>query len=77
LHVVGHDGRQWQNYLLFRDLLRQSPAARERYEAVKLGLAETERDDRTAYTAGKTGVVSSLHGGPRDPPTERRPPLDA
>jgi GrpB-like predicted nucleotidyltransferase (UPF0157 family) len=46
LHVVEHDASQWRNYLCFRDLLRQSPVARERYEAVNLRLAEKERDDR-------------------------------
>jgi GrpB-like predicted nucleotidyltransferase (UPF0157 family) len=60
LHVVEHDGRQWRNYLRFRELLRQSPAARERYEAMKLRLAEEVRDDRKAYTIGKTEVVHSL-----------------
>jgi GrpB-like predicted nucleotidyltransferase (UPF0157 family) len=60
LHVVEHDGRQWRNYLRFRDLLRQSPTARERYEAVKLRLAEELQDDRRAYTVGKTEVVQSL-----------------
>ena len=60
LHVVDHDGRQWQNYLRFRDLLRRSPDARERYEAVKLKLAQEEPTDRKAYTRGKTEVVTSL-----------------
>ena len=60
LHVVDHDGRQWQNYLRFRDLLRRSPDARERYETVKLKLAEEEPTDRKAYTRAKTEVVTSL-----------------
>jgi GrpB-like predicted nucleotidyltransferase (UPF0157 family) len=60
LHVVEHHGEQWRNYLRFRDLLRRSPHAREKYETVKLRLAEQHRDDREAYTEGKTQVVSSL-----------------
>jgi GrpB-like predicted nucleotidyltransferase (UPF0157 family) len=46
--------------LRFRDLLRRSPDARERYEAVKAELAEHEPVDRKAYTNGKTQVVTSL-----------------
>jgi GrpB-like predicted nucleotidyltransferase (UPF0157 family) len=60
LHVVEHDGSQWTNYVRFRDLLRRSTVARERYEAVKLRLAEQDRVDRKAYTVGKSQVVSSL-----------------
>jgi GrpB-like predicted nucleotidyltransferase (UPF0157 family) len=60
LHVVEHNGSQWRNYLRLRDLLRRSPDARERYEAVKLKLAEQEPTDRNAYTSGKTEVVTSL-----------------
>jgi GrpB-like predicted nucleotidyltransferase (UPF0157 family) len=60
LHVIEHDGSQWQNHLRFRDLLRASSEARARYEAVKLRLAEQEPRDRTAYTIGKTEVVTSL-----------------
>ncbi|HVX45309.1 MAG TPA: GrpB family protein [Mycobacteriales bacterium] len=59
LHAVEYNGPQWQNYLRFRDLLRRSPEACERYEAVKLQLAD-ERVDRRAYTTGKTDVVTSL-----------------
>ena len=62
IHVV-HDGSpQWVNYLRFRDLLRHSRRARERYEAVKVRLVEEVGDDRTAYTDGKSDVVQSLLG---------------
>lgn len=61
LHVVEHGGAQWQDYVRFRDLLRASPEARVRYEAVKLRLAAGEHgNDRAAYTDGKSAVVSSL-----------------
>lgn len=63
LHVVEHDGNQWRNYVRFRDLLRRSAVARERYEAVKLRLASQDHVDRKAYTTGKTEVVSSLLSG--------------
>lgn len=60
LHIVDHDGGQWRNYLHFRDLLRRSPDARKRYEAVKLKLAQRDPGDRKAYTNGKTEVVTAL-----------------
>jgi len=63
LHVVEHEGSQWRNYLRLRDLLRRSPEARHRYEAIKLKLTEQNPTDRKAYTTGKTEVVTSLLRG--------------
>ena len=60
LHVVAFDGEQWRAYLRFREALRHSSQARERYEAVKLGLAERRPVDRRAYTDGKTAVVTAI-----------------
>ena len=60
LHVVDHYGDQWRDYLRLRDLLRRSPEARERYEAVKVRLAERRPVNRPAYTEGKTAIVTSL-----------------
>jgi GrpB-like predicted nucleotidyltransferase (UPF0157 family) len=60
LHVVEHGGTQWRDYIRFRDLLRRSPEARQRYEVVKVRLAHQHRDDRKAYTDGKTEVVNEL-----------------
>jgi GrpB-like predicted nucleotidyltransferase (UPF0157 family) len=60
LHLVAYGGSQWRNYLRFRDLLRRSPEARDRYEAVKLELLQRDPTDRKAYTTGKTEVVTSL-----------------
>lgn len=59
LHVVEADGIAWRNYRVFVELLRRDPQARQRYEAVKLRLAE-EGTDRRSYTAGKTEVVTAL-----------------
>ena len=60
LHVVDPDGGQWHAYLCFREILRHSSRARERYEAVKLTLAEQRPVDRKAYTDGKSAVVASI-----------------
>ena len=59
-HVVEHCGTQWRNYLRFRDLLRRSPDARQRYEVVKVRLALEHSSDGKAYTSGKTQIVSQL-----------------
>ncbi len=47
LHVVLHEGMQWQNYLRFRDRLRSDPAARARYEDTKLVLASRHSNETT------------------------------
>ncbi len=60
LHVVTFNGDAWRDYVRLRDLLRRSPEARQRYEAVKAELAERRPVDRSAYTNGKTDVVASL-----------------
>ena len=60
LHVVDHDGDRWRAYLRFREALRRSLGARERYEAVKLSLAEQRPVERRAYTDGKTAVVTAI-----------------
>ncbi|MEO6627325.1 MAG: GrpB family protein [Aquihabitans sp.] len=60
LHIVPHGGAQWSNYLSLRDLLRRSPVALKRYEDVKVHLAAAHVGDRTAYTEGKTDIVSTL-----------------
>ena len=60
VHEVALGGDQWRNYLRLRDLLRESPSARERYAAVKRDLVEASGGDRSAYTTGKTAIVTSL-----------------
>jgi len=60
LHVVEDGGEQWSDYLRLRGLLRQSPDARRKYEAVKLRLIDEFVDDRKAYTDGKSDIVRSL-----------------
>ncbi len=60
IHIVEHGKSQWLDYLLLRDLLRQSPEARERYEAVKKELVDEPGYDRRAYTDAKSQVVRSL-----------------
>lgn len=64
IHIVVHGGEQWRNYVRLRELLRLSASARERYESVKLRLADEVGDDRVAYTEGKSSVITSLLDSP-------------
>lgn len=59
VHVTEPDAEPWQR-LPFRDYLRAHPDAARRYEALKLSLAETYRDDREAYTEGKEEFVREI-----------------
>lgn len=67
LHVVRLGDPNWERWLAFRDYLRGSADARETYEAEKTRLASLHRDDREAYTEGKSEVIGDLlakaHGG--------------
>jgi GrpB-like predicted nucleotidyltransferase (UPF0157 family) len=60
IHVVAYGERQWNDYLAFRDLLREDPEARKRYETQKRTLAREFANDRRAYTAAKSGVIEAL-----------------
>lgn len=56
LHIVYTDSPEWER-LFFRDYLRANPEESARYLALKLDLAERFREDREAYTKGKTDYV--------------------
>jgi GrpB-like predicted nucleotidyltransferase (UPF0157 family) len=60
LHVVDHGGRQWRNYLAFRDFMRHDGEARADYERLKLSLAERFAGDRKAYTAAKQDFIGGI-----------------
>jgi GrpB-like predicted nucleotidyltransferase (UPF0157 family) len=53
VHVVSWSSTVWEEHLLFRELLRSSPAIARDYEAVKRDLAIAYANDRRAYTDGK------------------------
>jgi GrpB-like predicted nucleotidyltransferase (UPF0157 family) len=57
LHMVeGHFAEHWDR-LLFRDYLIQHPQVAEEYARLKVRLASSHPNDRTAYTEGKTAFV--------------------
>ncbi|BAY87343.1 hypothetical protein NIES267_68650 [Calothrix parasitica NIES-267] len=58
-HVVEIDGEFWQRRL-FRDYLRIHSEEAKRYEKLKRDLAVRFRDDREAYTEGKSDYVAEV-----------------
>jgi len=46
--------------LLFRDYLIEHPEVASEYERLKRRLAEAHRNDRAAYTAGKSEFIASV-----------------
>jgi GrpB-like predicted nucleotidyltransferase (UPF0157 family) len=60
LNLVPVDGVFWRQHLMFRDRLRNEPAVRAAYAALKQQLAAAHPDDRGAYTDGKASFVSHI-----------------
>jgi GrpB-like predicted nucleotidyltransferase (UPF0157 family) len=60
MHVVEYNGRQWRDYLAFRDLLRHRSAIRKSYAELKRHLASICRDDRKLYTDSKAGFIRRI-----------------
>jgi GrpB-like predicted nucleotidyltransferase (UPF0157 family) len=62
LHAFKLDSPEVHDHLLFRDYLRAHPVEANRYEALKLELAQAFPDDRPAYTNGKAALIGELLG---------------
>jgi len=60
LHVVTQGHADLDDWIDFRDWLRENPDAVQRYTQVKRQLAETHYADREAYVDGKTAIVEQL-----------------
>lgn len=60
VHLVSRVDPEWDRYLLFRELLRESPRARAAYARVKRELAARHPMNRRKYSAGKDEVVRRL-----------------
>jgi GrpB-like predicted nucleotidyltransferase (UPF0157 family) len=65
LHVLRSGSPEIDDYRLFRDALRNSPALAEKYERLKLVLAAKHATDRARYVTEKANwvdeVLASLH----------------
>ena len=60
LHLVSFESGHWERHLVLRDYLRANLSACKRYAAVKTELAARYREDRPAYQAGKTDLITQL-----------------
>lgn len=60
LHVVTYKSDLWRNHLLFRDYLRANPQIAVQYENLKREMAQTHRENREAYTEGKTEFIENV-----------------
>ncbi len=67
VHMVETNDPQWRNYHAFRDALCSDAALRDRYAALKRGLAAQFAGDRKSYTNAKhdfiRGVLRTLEDG--------------
>lgn len=60
LHIVEPSSEFYKQQLRFRDLLRAYPEEAARYESLKVQLASQFRNDREAYTDGKSHLIQEI-----------------
>lgn len=60
IHAVEWNGREWNNYINFRDYLNAYPEKASMYNTLKQELALQFPDDRKSYTAGKQELIDQL-----------------
>ena len=58
LHLVPLDSQPWHDRLALRDALRTSERLRTEYQDLKWVLARAHREDREAYTDGKSAFIA-------------------
>lgn len=66
VHAVVRKGRLWCDHLAFRDALRNDDVLRDRYQSLKLALAQRHAQDKAAYTEAKGPFIReviALSGG--------------
>ena len=57
IHVVKWNGKEWNDYINFRDYLNAFPEKASLYDDCKQKLAERFSDDRGQYTDGKKELI--------------------
>jgi GrpB-like predicted nucleotidyltransferase (UPF0157 family) len=69
LYACAADCPELRRHLLFRDWLRGHPGRAAEYGALKQHLAQVHREDRDAYTLGKTEFIEAVlaEAGASDP----------
>ncbi|NHK31252.1 MAG: GrpB family protein [Asgard group archaeon] len=60
LYVVEFNTDYWLRHIQFRDYLREHPEVAKEYNRLKVKLAEKYREDRSAYTSGKSQFIKKI-----------------
>jgi len=60
IHFVKYGGREWNDYINFRDYLNFHPEKAMQYDTLKLQLCRQFSQERAQYTAGKHALISQL-----------------
>ena len=60
VHLRPHAAQGWRDQLVFRELLREDPCARAKYEGAKRTDASEYPNDGKAYTSAKEPIIQSL-----------------
>jgi len=57
IHVVHYDHCFWERHIAYREYLKAFPEAREKYQALKMKLAEKEWENGAAYSEAKGDFI--------------------
>lgn len=60
IHIVKWNGRQWNNYINFRDYLNFNKNMADEYDRLKIKLQKEYPNDRNAYTKGKQKLIDKI-----------------
>lgn len=60
LHLIPESCEEWRRNLRFREYLRDTPEARERYESVKREAAAAHPEDIDSYNSAKSDCLQSI-----------------
>lgn len=60
IHIVKWSGKQWNNYINFRDYLNFNKDMADEYDRLKMKLQKEYPNDRNAYTSGKQKLIDKI-----------------
>lgn len=60
IHVVIRNGKEWNDYVNFRDSLNNNPNVASQYQKLKEELESKYANDRNAYTQGKQEMIDNI-----------------
>lgn len=60
LYVCNRESQELKRHIMFRDILKKHPLLVSEYGKLKFQLANKYRNNRQAYTAGKTKFITRI-----------------